>query len=98
MARYKIIVADNFHYMEEDEQYEAGRYESYDVAVAACREMVDRWLARQHEPGMTAEELYDGYISFGEDPFIVALDDAPIGERFSAWNYAKERSREICGD
>jgi hypothetical protein len=97
MARYKIVVADNFHYMEEDAQYVAGRYESYDAAVAACRRLVDSSLAAHHEPGMTAAELYDTYTSFGDDPFIVALDDAPMGERFSAWDYAKERCRAICG-
>ena len=97
MARYKIVVADNFHYMEEDEQYVGGRYESYDAAVAACRQLVDRSLAGLHEPGMTADALYNAYTSFGDDPFIVALDDASVGERFSAWGYAKERCRAICG-
>jgi hypothetical protein len=97
MPRYKIVVADNFHYMDESEYTDGGVFESHEEAVAACRELVDRSLASLHEPGMTADELYDTYTSFGDDPFIVALDDSPVGERFSAWDYAKERCRAICG-
>jgi hypothetical protein len=97
MARYKIVVADNFHYMDEAEYRQGGVYDSYEAAVATCREIVDRSLAGRRKPGMSADELYDIYKSFGEDPFIVALDDAPLGEHFSAWTYAKERCRAICG-
>jgi hypothetical protein len=45
------------------------------------------------QPGMTASELYDAYTGFGDDPFIVCVnaDDEPV--RFSAWEYAEERSR-----
>ena len=32
---------------------------------------------------MTAEEVYEAYISFGDDPFIK-------GVKFSAWDYAKQ--------
>ena len=47
---------------------------------------------------MTASELYDAYTGFGDDPFIVVLDGADDNAKFSAWNYAKERSRVICGE
>jgi len=97
MARYKVVIADNFHYMDEDDYAEHGTFDSVETAAAACRELVDRSLAGLYKPGMTAAELYDHYTSFGEDPFIVALGDAPIGERFSAWTYAEKRSRAICG-
>jgi hypothetical protein len=97
MARYKIVVADNFHYQEEDHNTEHGTTESYENAVAACRALVDRSLARLYKPGMTAAELYDHYTSFGDDPFVVALGGAPMGEKFSAWTYAEERCAAICG-
>jgi hypothetical protein len=45
---------------------------------------------------MTAQELYELYTLFGEDPFV----QAPPGERpstFSAWDYAKQRASEMCG-
>ena len=97
MPRYRVVTADNFHYMEDDRNAPASVYETYNAAVAACREIVDHSLAWHHKPGMTAEQLYDTYTDFGDDPFIVALDGAPMGERFSAWTYAKERCRAICG-
>jgi hypothetical protein len=97
MARYKIVIADNAHYMDGDENAEGGTFATYEAAVAACRELVDRSLAWHHKPGMNADDLYDTYTSFGDDPFIVALGDSPMAERFSAWDYAKERCRAICG-
>ena len=97
MARYQIVIADNFHYMDKDEHVEAGIYESYEAAVAACREIVDDSVLHQHKPGMSADELFKMYSMFGDDPFIVLLDGAPTGERFSAWDYARERCRAICG-
>jgi hypothetical protein len=94
---YRVVVADNFHYMEDDKNAGAGVFESYDAAVAACREIVDRSLAWHHRPGMTAARLYDTYIDFGDDPFVAAIGDAPLGEKFSAWAYAERRCGEICG-
>jgi len=43
---------------------------------------------------MTAEELYDQYVSFGDDPFIRSEDKK--GSESSAWDYAKQRSEELC--
>ena len=97
MSRYKIVVADNFHYMDESEYTDGGVFGSHEEAVAACRGLVDRSLASCHKLGMTADELFEAYTSFGDDPFVVALGDAPVGERFSAWTYAKERCHVICG-
>jgi hypothetical protein len=42
---------------------------------------------------MTAADLHDTYTSFGDDPFI---RPAPDGEKFSAWDYAKQRCDELC--
>jgi hypothetical protein len=42
-----------------------------------------------HHPGLKADELYDYYLDFGPDPFI-------IGGGFSAWEYAKKRYDKIC--
>ena len=37
-------------------------------------------------------------MSFGDDLFIVVLDGTDDGATFSAWSYAKERCRVICGE
>ena len=46
------------------------------------------------EPNIAAD-LYYSYTSFGEDPFI---RPSPRGERFSAWEYARQRCDEICAN
>lgn len=92
---FEVRVADNFHYMDEDEVYTHGSFPTWAEAVAAARKIVDVFLAQNIKPGMTAEELYQYYTSFGDDPFVAPVPD---GETFfSAWNYAKERCRELCG-
>jgi hypothetical protein len=41
----------------------------------------------------TPDDLYEHYVSFGSDPFIVALDAKDDRPCLSAWDYAEERSR-----
>lgn len=89
---YIVIVGDNYHYMDEDSEYQAGRYRTWEEAVERCRQIVDACLKHLHEPGMSAECLWSRYVMFGEDPFIVPSGD----QRFSAWEYSKKRSAELC--
>ena len=91
---YIVKVDDNFHYMDESERYTAGEFNSYDKAVAKCKQIVDEYLESALEPDMTAEQLYGSYTMFGEDPFIIG----DTNEKFSSWEYAKERCGEMAGD
>jgi len=93
---YTVVVADNFHYMDSSEHYVHGSFDSLEEAVRAAKTIVDSWLADNRKPGMTAAQLYEGYVAFGEDPFISAanLEGVP----FSAWTYAKQRCAELCPD
>lgn len=88
---WTVFVDDNFHYMDESERYEFGSYERYEDAEAACREIVDRFLADQLD--RNASSLYEIYCGFGEDPFIIGPD---TGRKFHAWAYAKYRCDELC--
>jgi hypothetical protein len=97
MPRYRVMVDDNFHYQDESERRELGVYKTLEEALAACRAVVDRSLSEEYRPGISAEKLFDRYTSFGEDPFIRAVDGANEGVLFSAWTYAKERCEAICG-
>jgi hypothetical protein len=97
MPRYRVWVDDNFHYQDPSERRDAGTYETLEEALAACRVIVDGSLADEHQPGITAEKLYDRYTSFGCDPHIEVLDGTDKGATFSAWDYAKERCRALCG-
>jgi hypothetical protein len=94
MPSYKVMVDDNFHYMDENERWEFGVFASAESALEVCRRLVDRSLVDGYKAGATAAELFDHYKSFGDDPFIVALDDAPR-LKFSAWTYAQERAVEL---
>lgn len=88
---YKVIVADNYHYMDESESYTADTYATLEEAIAKCKEIVDEYLYSAYQQNMTSEELYGSYKSFGEDPYINAEST------FSAWKYAKQKCDEICG-
>jgi hypothetical protein len=91
MASYKVMVDDNFHYMDEDERWELGSFATSAEALAACRKLVDESLVEEYRDGATAEQLFDRYTSFGDEPFVVALDGAPKVD-FSARTYARERA------
>jgi hypothetical protein len=92
---HTLFVDDNFHYMDEDERYQAGEFDSWEEAVEKAESIVDEFLSSSYKKGMTAEELYKHYISFGEDPFITGGSPETT---FSAWEYAKKRCDEICRD
>jgi hypothetical protein len=92
MTRYKVLVDDNFHYMKEEERFEHGLFLTTNEAVAECKRIVDKDLNDLNQPGMTATKLYDLYTMFGSDPFIVAVDPNDETIKFSAWDYAEERS------
>ncbi len=68
--------------------------DSYEAAVAVCKAIVNDYLAEAYQAGMSADELYKNYVAFGEDPWVSPIPEGE--ERFSAWNYAEARSKEIC--
>ncbi len=92
-GKWTVYVDDNFHYMDEDKRYCLGNFDSLDAAVAACRKIVDDFL--QDNPAKTADELYDQFTSFGEDPWIKDPSPAPDTPPFSAWDYARKRCNEL---
>ena len=91
---YKIRVDDNFHYMDADSRTSGPTFETAEKAVAYCKSVVDQYLVAQYQPGMTAGALYGSYTMFGDDPFILSINAELV--EFSAWDYARQRSTEIC--
>jgi len=59
------------------------------------QEIVDEFIERGYVKGIRYKDLYDGYLFFGEDPFIFSDDETC---RFSAWDYSKKRCRELCSE
>jgi hypothetical protein len=95
MSRYKVMVDDNFHYMEEDERREYGTFATAEQAIAACRRVVDESLVAEYRPGITAAALHDRYTSFGDEPFVVAPSGVAKVD-FSARDYARSRAELLC--
>lgn len=91
---FRVLVDENSHYMDEEERYEAGLFPTAEAAVEAARRIVDEYLISAHRAGMTAEQLFESYKSFGEDPFIVGEGEERLN--FSAWDYARQRCHEMC--
>jgi hypothetical protein len=89
---YTVFVDDNFHYMDKDERYAHGEFETLEAAVDAAKKIVDDDLLHHYEPGMTPNDLYGRYKMFGEDPWVSGAMEIP----FSAWDYAKARCEIIC--
>ena len=95
---YRVLVDDNFHYMDENYRRNLGEFPTYSEALAVCREVVDRFMGHEYVPGMSASALYFRYMMFGQDPFILEGPGSPASATgFSAWDYAKARCSELCG-
>ena len=92
---YRVLIDDNFDFYDEGERDVHGTYASYEEALSVARDLVDRSLGHLYRPGMTAEELWTMYTDFGDDPFI-SPEDAE--SRFSAWEYARERTPGILDE
>jgi hypothetical protein len=94
--KYRVMIDDNFHYMDESERDEHGTFKIYEEAVEAAKQIVDkslRWERKQSKNPGDPKELYERYTNFGDDPFVTP---EPEGQHFSAWGYAEQRCHEIC--
>ena len=60
---YRVLVDDNYHYMDESQRWTQGEYATYTEALAACKRLVDLCLEEGYAPGKTPEALY-GYYTF----------------------------------
>jgi hypothetical protein len=89
---YVVRVDENSHYMDASESYTEGGFDDCASAVAACKRMVDEFLAGNSGGTTNPEELFRIYTIFGEDPYVISNDP---GCTFSAWDYARERCRAI---
>ncbi len=93
---YKIYLEEDYWFQDDPELLSAGKviYETYEEALRECKRMIDDFLIRNYKPGMTVDELYNLYLQFSDEPYII-----PRGEnnQFSHSKYAKEQCVEICG-
>lgn len=92
MGEYTVFVDENPHHQDKSERYKLAEFDTYEEAAAACRKIVDEFF-KSYEPGKHSyDKLWEQYMMFGEDPFIVSEDKKLT---FSAWDYAKEICRKL---
>ena len=87
--KYEVVVYDNFHH--NDKGLTNGEFENFDDALAVCKKIVDDFLAGIG--GKNAEDMYETYCMFGDDPTIYGAKDR---EPFSGWDYAKQQCQMLC--
>ena len=92
---YTVFIDDNFHFMDDSERLRHGEYQTYDEAVDACKKIVNDSLNHLYSPGMSRTELYNQYVSFGDDPYV-----SPNGQasHFSARDFAQMQCEVICSN
>lgn len=90
--KYKVLVDDNFHFADESARTTAGEYDTAEEALVCAKKIVDTYLTATYRSGMSANKLYEQYVTFGEDPYI----EGPARLGFSAREYARTRTAEIC--
>lgn len=89
--KYTVRILDNFHFMDKNEEYNSGTYDTYEEAVVKCKEIIDEFLESAKKPNENAEQLYSTFVMYGETPHV---HGEKLGN-FSATAYAKQRCLEI---
>src|SRR5205823_10002951 len=89
MSKFRVLINDNAHYMDESERSDDGVFANADEAIAACKAIVDDELNTMWKPGTTATELYELYVAFGPDPFVVSI------RKIRTWNSRPGRMPEM---
>jgi len=95
IKRFHLRIYDNYHYQDESEAYNSGKFETYEDALAKAKLIVDEFLESSWKQSITPEELLSQFKDFGDDPIIVSTGNEG-GGGFSAWDYAESRVVEIC--
>jgi hypothetical protein len=92
---FYVRIYDNFHYSDESEAYNHGKYETFDLALAAAKDIVREFFIENRRSGMTKEEILAAYAIYGEEP-VIRSDESVDFEQFSARDYAEEVAGEFC--
>jgi hypothetical protein len=88
-----VYVDDTHHHGDQTYRYKVGAFSDCPSAIAACKKIVDEFFATHSSDTAQAQESFDSYRRFGEDPFILTSDKSCV---FSAWKYAEQRCQELA--
>jgi hypothetical protein len=78
VAGYKVLIDDNYNFMDESERIQHGVFATADEAIAACKLIVD-CQKPMLQLGFTVTALYDQYKGFGDDPFCAGRSERRTG-------------------
>ncbi len=92
---FTVMVDDNYHYMDGDSRYTAGKFDTWEEALALAKKIVDEAIIPAINDGLSPEDAIMSYRHFGEDPWIIGNGAVPEGEHFSAWSYAEKRAFQL---
>jgi hypothetical protein len=87
--KFTVYIDDNFHYMDPQARSRLGEFDTEAEAVAAAKRVIDDFFAQTAGPGLAADQLFELYAAFGEEPWI-----SPACP-FNAREYASQRCREL---
>ena len=94
---YRVMVDDNSEFSRFNVRWCLGEYATFEDAEKAAQGLVENSLLIAGVDEANASEIFEGYSSFGDDPFIEAFGGAPEPKRkFSAWHYAGSVVRKVC--
>lgn len=92
---FSVVIDDNFHHMDPEDRYTLATYPTYEEALARCKACLDCDAREYGSPGLTFEEAFEAFASFGETASVVpAHPDNPL----LPWPYVRERLRELCAE
>ncbi len=89
--KYTVRILDNFHFMDQSEEYNSGTFDTHKAAVDKCKRIIDEFLESAYRADETAEGLYATYIMYGETPIILGPDSG----NFSSNDYTMIRCIEL---
>jgi hypothetical protein len=75
-----------------------GEYESLQIAIAAAKQVINKFLARELKPDMLPSMLFSRYQEFGEVPVIFCDEDdktVNVAASFNHLQYALARCGEM---
>lgn len=90
---YRVYVADNYRWADEELAPVAESFSSYNAAVVKCKEIVDEWFADEIASNRPLSELAIHYQAFGPDPFVVPRAEGVPA--FSSRQYAEQACNRI---
>jgi hypothetical protein len=90
--RYGIAYLDMYDY---GHSFRGPEYPTANAAIEHAQRVIDEFLKDSMKPGMTARELYEHFMMFGEDVVIAPIDGAPAVS-FKGQAYVRKRAAELC--